>query len=132
MLRRILYWGVAGASLVGGKLDAAQTERAAQRPLEKLRKVTGAVASIMGSLNSNGGRVQAGSIWKRFRRHLRDWLDRSEAEMSSPRVSEVAATSLMTALNTERARGRWLGSESYWFSPWLFGCRLTRRRPADR
>ncbi len=49
--------------------------------------------------------MQAGSIWKRFRRHLRYWLDRSEAEMSSPRVSEVAAASLMTALTTQRAEG---------------------------
>jgi tetratricopeptide (TPR) repeat protein len=37
---------------------------------------------------------------------LRYWLDRSEAEMSSPRVSEVAATSLKTALTTKRAKGR--------------------------
>jgi hypothetical protein len=41
--------GVAGAGLVDGKLDAAQTERGAQRLLlEKLRNVTGAVASVVG------------------------------------------------------------------------------------
>jgi hypothetical protein len=53
--------------------------------------------------------VQAGSIWKRFRRDLRYWLDRSEAAMSSPRVSEVASASLMTALTTQRAEGQMVG-----------------------
>jgi tetratricopeptide (TPR) repeat protein len=53
--------------------------------------------------------VQAGSIWKCFRRHLQYWLDRSEAEMSSPRLSEVAPASLMTALTTPRAEGQMVG-----------------------
>jgi len=53
--------------------------------------------------------VQAGSIWKSFRRHLRYWPDRSEAAMSSPRVSEVAAASLRTGLTRQRAEGQMVG-----------------------
>jgi len=53
--------------------------------------------------------VQTGSIWKRFRRHLRYWLARSEAEMSSPRVSEAAPATLMTALIMQRAEGQTVG-----------------------
>jgi tetratricopeptide (TPR) repeat protein len=64
--------------------------------------------------------VQAGSISKCFRRHLRYWLNRSEAEMSSPRVSDVARTSRTTAVTTQRAEGQMVGfKEALVVAIWL-------------